>query len=64
MREVREETAWGFTPEALLGVYLWRNPGSRRATLRFAFIGSVSDHDATQPLDHGIVRTHWLSRPS
>ncbi|WP_338040182.1 NUDIX domain-containing protein [Methylocucumis oryzae] len=28
-REVNEETAWHFTPEALLGVQLWRkNPDS------------------------------------
>ena len=62
VREVREETAWGFTPEALLGVYLWRNPASGRSTLRFAFVGSVADHDASQPLDRGIVSTHWLSQ--
>jgi hypothetical protein len=43
-------------------VYLWRNPASGRATLRFAFSGAVADHDASQPLDRGIVRTHWLSR--
>ncbi len=62
IREVREETAWRFEPHALLGVYLWRRPTARRATLRFAFTGAVSDHDARQPLDRGIVRTHWLSR--
>jgi 8-oxo-dGTP pyrophosphatase MutT (NUDIX family) len=62
VREVREETAWVFLPEAFLGVYLWRNPASGRATLRFAFSGAVADHDASQPLDRGIVRTHWLSR--
>ena len=61
VREAREETAWRFEPEALLGVYLWRNPHSGRRTLRFAFTGTVVDHDATQKLDHGIVRTHWLS---
>src|SRR5687768_1619256 len=61
-REAREETAWQFTPAALLGVYLWRNPRTGRFTLRFAFSGSVSDHDAAQPLDRGIVRTHWFSR--
>jgi len=33
VREVREETAWVFLPEAFLGVYLWRNPASGRATL-------------------------------
>jgi 8-oxo-dGTP pyrophosphatase MutT (NUDIX family) len=62
IREVREETAWGFIPEALIGVYLWRNPSSGRMTMRFAFTGSVADHRAQQPLDRGIVSTHWLSR--
>lgn len=62
VREVREETAWGFVPQALLGVYLWRNPSSGRSYMRFAFTGRVIDHNAAQPLDRGIVRTHWLSR--
>ena len=30
--------------------------------MRFAFTGTVADHDAKQPLDRGIVCTHWLSR--
>jgi 8-oxo-dGTP pyrophosphatase MutT (NUDIX family) len=62
IREVREETAWGFLPQALLGVYLWRNPTSGRSYMRFAFTGTVRDHNAAQPLDRGIIRTHWLSR--
>ena len=62
VREVREETAWGFEPQALIGVYLWRNPASGRSYMRFAFTGKVKDHNAAQPLDRGIVRTHWLSR--
>jgi len=62
VREVREETAWGFHPHALLGVYIWRNPSSGRGYMRFAFTGSVSGHDAKQPLDRGIVCTHWLSK--
>lgn len=62
IREVREETAWGFDPEALIGVYLWRNPTSGRSYMRFAFTGKVKDHDSAQPLDRGIVGTHWLSR--
>ena len=60
VREVREETAWGFTPNSLIGVYLWKAP-SGRPTMRFAFTGTVGDHDATQPLDRGIVAAHWLS---
>ncbi|MFO1399859.1 MAG: NUDIX hydrolase [Steroidobacteraceae bacterium] len=60
-RETREETAWSFTPEWLLGVYQWRNPRTRRTTLRFAFAGSVGAHDAAQPLDSPVIGTHWLS---
>jgi hypothetical protein len=30
--------------------------------MRFAFTGTVLDHDAKQPLDRGIIGTHWLSR--
>ncbi|HEY7962925.1 MAG: NUDIX hydrolase [Steroidobacterales bacterium] len=61
VREAREETAWRFEPAALLGVYQWRNPRRGTTILRFAFTGTVADHDAAQPLDRGIVRTHWLS---
>ncbi len=62
IREAREETAWRFEPKALLGAYLWRNPANGRTTLRFAFVGSVSDHKPNQPLDTPIVTTHWLTR--
>ena len=61
VREVREETAWRFEPQWLLGLYQWHNPHSARTFLRFAFGGEVGDHDAGQPLDDGIVATHWLS---
>jgi 8-oxo-dGTP pyrophosphatase MutT (NUDIX family) len=62
IREVREETAWRFEPKSLIGVYLWRSPESGVTTKRFAFSGTVDDHQSAQPLDHGIVGTHWLSR--
>src|SRR5882672_5885455 len=62
VREVREETAWRFEPKSLIGVYLWRSPESGVTTMRFAFSGTVDDHQSAQPLDHGIVGTHWLSR--
>src|SRR5215472_16849959 len=61
VREVREETAWRFEPHWLLGVYRWQDPHGGRTFLRFAFGGAVRDHDAGQPLDEGIVATHWLS---
>ena len=62
IRETREETAWRLHPEALVGVYLWRNPDNGRSFLRFAFCGTVDDHRADQPLDTGIQRALWLSR--
>lgn len=62
IRETREETAWEFTPESLLGVYLWRHPHSGRSTLRFAITGQVHDHDASRRLDEPVIATHWLTR--
>jgi 8-oxo-dGTP pyrophosphatase MutT (NUDIX family) len=61
VREVREETAWRFAPESFIGVYLWRSPESGVTTMRFAFSGTADDYDSAQPLDQGIVGTHWLS---
>jgi 8-oxo-dGTP pyrophosphatase MutT (NUDIX family) len=61
VREVREETAWNFTPRFFLGAYSWREPRHGRSFLRCAFCGDVSGHDPQQPLDRGIVSTHWLS---
>ncbi|MFI4880340.1 MAG: NUDIX hydrolase [Steroidobacterales bacterium] len=61
VREVQEETAWQFEPQALVGVYSWRNPQHGRSFLRFAFTGAVRGHDPQARLDRGIVATHWLS---
>lgn len=63
VRETREETAWGFRPTALLGVYRWVHPAHDTTYLRFCFTGECFDHDPAQPLDAGIARTWWLSRP-
>ncbi len=62
VRETLEETAWRFTPQALVGVYLWEQPERHRTFLRFAFCGQISDHDATRRLDRGIERTVWMDR--
>ena len=61
VREVLEETAWVFDPEALLGTYLWRSPRGH-STLRFAFSGAVRDFDAARRLDPPVIATHWLTR--
>jgi len=60
IRETREETAWRFHPEALVGTYLYRSPEGR-SFLRFAFCGTVDDHRAQQPLDSGILRALWMT---
>ena len=69
VRETLEETAFHFTPTALVGIYFSRfersQPGLAAPLdityLRFTFCGALGEHVAGQPLDHGIVRTVWLS---
>jgi 8-oxo-dGTP pyrophosphatase MutT (NUDIX family) len=64
IRETLEETAHDFLPASLIGVYMSRYVSSRTAMevtyLRFAFSGELgASHN--QPLDHGILRTVWMS---
>ncbi|HUL12112.1 MAG TPA: NUDIX hydrolase [Methylococcaceae bacterium] len=61
-REAFEETAWRFTPELLVGVYLWKHPGGQSSYVRVSFAGAVDEHDPESPLDEGIERALWLSR--
>ena len=61
VREVQEETAWHFTPEYLLGIYLWRHPQKGRTYLRTTFVGQVADHNPEQTLLDGIIRTRWMT---
>ena len=58
-REALEETAYHFTPEALLGVYQWHHTGRDRTYLRFAYTGSLHDHERERTLDDGILRAVW-----
>ncbi len=63
-RETLEETAYGFTPDALVGIYLSRqfNADGRDTTyLRFAFCGTLGALDPHRTLDTGIVRTLWMT---
>jgi 8-oxo-dGTP pyrophosphatase MutT (NUDIX family) len=62
VREALEETAWRFVPQALTGIYLWKNPANGRSFLRIAFCGAVDAFRADRPLDRGILRTLWLTR--
>ncbi len=62
-RETLEETTHRFTPTALVGVYLSRfQRGQDDITyLRFAYCGELGEAVAGRALDHGIVRTLWLT---
>jgi len=62
VRETREETGWGFTPQYISGIYLWDQPASERSFLRVAFAGSCDDYQPDLPLDDGIISAVWLSR--
>ena len=62
VRETLEETARPFLPERVIGVYLAPAGSDAEVTyLRFAFAGTVGEADPSRPLDHGIVRTLWLT---
>ncbi|TXD16217.1 NUDIX hydrolase [Extensimonas vulgaris] len=65
VREVLEETAYDFTPTALVGIYLNRfrrtRTGDDITYLRFAFAGTVGTHHEWRQLDEGIVRALWLT---
>lgn len=60
-REVLEETAWDFTPTALVGIYQWPRPQRDITYLRFAFAGVLGEHDAHRALDTGIIRAVWMT---
>lgn len=61
VREVLEETARPFTPEALVGIYQWRLPDRSRTYLRFCFSGSVGEPVPGLALDPDILATHWMT---
>jgi len=64
-REALEETAFRFTPQAVVGVYLSRfqraASGEDITYVRFAFCGELGGFEEGRSLDTGIVRTLWLT---
>lgn len=67
VRETLEETAYDFTPTALLGVYMSRpaphshTEGGDITYMRFAFCGELGALHHERRLDDGIVRTLWMT---
>lgn len=62
-REALEETAHRFTPTALIGIYMARTRSTAQDVtyMRFAFAGDLGEREAGRALDHGIVRTLWMT---
>ena len=63
-REALEETAHHFTPTAVVGIYMARARRDERSDvtyLRFAFSGELGEREEGRALDHGIVRTLWMT---
>lgn len=60
IREVREETARVFEPQALVGIYLWTHPAGE-TFLRVAFCGTVGERLPGEALDHGILDARWFT---
>ncbi|WP_235033869.1 NUDIX hydrolase [Pantoea sp. 18069] len=64
-REVLEETAFSFTPRALVGIYMNRFTRTRTGAdityVRFAFTGDLGTHHPERSLDDGVLRTVWMT---
>lgn len=62
IRETKEETAWDFTPTALIGIYRWQHPKLHETFIRFCFTGKLGQFDKSQALDSDIEQTRWLDK--
>lgn len=62
-RETLEETTYAFEPTALVGIYMsqQQTSGGEITYMRFAFCGELGSADTARSLDHGIVRTLWMT---
>jgi ADP-ribose pyrophosphatase YjhB (NUDIX family) len=61
IRETREETAWEFEPESLVGIYQWRHPEKQKTFIRTTFSGKGLQHHPGSELDACIEQTLWLT---
>ncbi|MGB5180170.1 MAG: NUDIX hydrolase [Gammaproteobacteria bacterium] len=61
IRETREETAWEFEPQSLIGIYQWRHSEKQKTFIRATFSGKGLHHDPDCALDACIERTLWLT---
>ena len=62
IREVREETAWEFIPQSIVGIYMYPNQHSNITYLRLCFSGTCEKYHPEQALDNGIIQAVWFSQ--
>ncbi len=60
-REVLEESGWEIDTEALVGIYKWRVPESRRTYVRYCYSARALGQRHTNPPDAAILAAHWLT---
>ncbi|HEX2650806.1 MAG TPA: NUDIX hydrolase [Burkholderiales bacterium] len=60
-REVMEETAHPFEPDALVGIYRWHYAAKDVTFLRFCFSGRCERQIEGKSLDKEILALHWLT---
>lgn len=60
VRETREETGWSVELTAITGFYLF-TAANGVTYQRACFSAQALQHDATQPLDEGILRARWMT---
>ena len=61
IRETREETAWEFAPDAIVGIYQWRHPEKKKTFIRVTFSGRGIRQIPGGVLDQEIEAVHWLT---
>ena len=61
IRECLEETARRFRPDALVGIYRWRNENKGDTYFRVTFSGSCLGEETGRPLDPDIIAAHWMT---
>ncbi|PHR49415.1 NUDIX hydrolase [Cycloclasticus sp.] len=61
IRETLEETGYRFTPEVIIGSYLWHNTDNETTYYRSTYAGSVCHKEVSTELDEGIIRALWMS---
>jgi 8-oxo-dGTP pyrophosphatase MutT (NUDIX family) len=62
IRETREETGYGFQPQALVGIYHWQRSPTQPTFLRVCFTGILTTAVPASHLDPEILATYWLTR--